>query len=385
VFKQSFNFPISRKIDLFRNIKTTYLLISIFIQISIITLSTISANYLNLIINDAISNETFKNGLIITFVFLLITLLNGLAKYIFKLFCARGFKQCFMSLSNNFINSLNLKRNDFINKIDRNNFYLIDSAIQSISNFLTYEISTFCSNICLSITTLVIVACINQYFLITALISIIVIVIIGFIQYNFKNKILTTAIYNQNINNNICQEYIKYFESQKNSVIQNKLNEDLKRNYYQYMKLYIKKTKFDTTTSFINELLYNLIYFLIILISTFLIINNKNMNIGQLTFLVAISSMLHNSVEGLCDFVMKKIEFKAMSDIYDSFVRTSNEETNNKIIIEKINSIAIKIDNDFTELENGQHISKELINDELCNNKTTLINNINIENIDKIQ
>lgn len=387
-FKQSFNFQITSKIDLFKNIKINYLLISIAIQMSIIALSTISANYLNMIINTSISNSSFKNGLIVTFVFFVISLLNGFTKYIFKLFTIRGFKQCFMYLSNNLINSLNLKKADFINKVDKNHFYLIDSAIQTISNFLTYEISTFCSNICLSIITFVIIVCINPYFLIASLVSIFVIIVICFVQYHFKNKILTTAISNQSINNNICKDYIEYFCSQKNNLIQNKLNIDLKRNYHQFIKLYIKKTRFDSTNYFISELFYNLIYFLIILISSFLIINNKNMNVGQLTFLVAIFSMFHNAIEGICDFVVKKVEFNTMNNIYDSIVRTSNEDINNKFIINKINSISLKINDDYTEIENGQYVKNDLINTitNISNNdKTLLVNNMSIDNINSLE
>jgi ABC-type bacteriocin/lantibiotic exporter with double-glycine peptidase domain len=156
-FKPSFKFPITSKIDIFKNIKLSYLILSILIQVCIVALSTIGANYLNSIINNSIINTSFKNGLIITFVFLLIFILNGLTKYILKLFCARGFKQCFSYLSSNFVNSLNSKKDEFSNKVDCNNFYLIDTAIQSISNFLSYEISAFCSNIFLTIVTLTII------------------------------------------------------------------------------------------------------------------------------------------------------------------------------------------------------------------------------------
>lgn len=382
----TFKFDRLSKIDLFKNIKPIFLMISILMQIAIITLTTFSANYLNLIINDSISNDSFKNGLIITFVFVLMFLLNGLVKYLFKLFCLSKFKECFLSLSSNLINSLNNKKYTFVNKVEKNNFYLIDSAMQSISNFLTYEISTFCSNIFLTIVLLIIVACINPYFLIISIISICVVIVIGTIQYNFKKKILSSAIVNQNINNDICRNYIDYFSLQKsNFLIRQKINNDLKNNYLHFMKLYSNKTKFENISFLIEDFMFSIIYFLTILVSTFLIINNKNMDIGKLTFLIAILAMSHNSIDGICNFIIKKVEFKTMSEIYESFIRVENEK-NEGILINEINSLAIKTNEDVCEITNGEVVSnnlKNVIRGEEVNNHALIVNNILINNINK--
>jgi ABC-type bacteriocin/lantibiotic exporter with double-glycine peptidase domain len=382
---QAFNFPITKRMDIFKNIKFSYLLISCLMQIAIVVLTTISANYLNLIINNSIGNSAFKNGLIITFVFFLIFLLNGFTKYILKLVCARGFKQCFNLLSHNMIESLRIRKQTFINKIDMNNFYLIDTSIQSISNFLTYEISFFCSNIFLAITTIIVIVCINPFFLIVVVASIISVLIIGFIQYNFKQKILSIAITNQNINNNICQNYIEYLTTQSNFLIQEKLNLGLKNNYEQFIKMYLKKTKFDACNSLVSEIIYSVIYFLVIVFSTFFIINNKNMNIGQLTLVIAILGMLHSSIDGMCDFIIKKIEFKTMSNIYENFVYIDKIECENNLIkIDNINSICLKNNDDIYEIENGNHVDDNLINAIKFNdveNANLLINGIDIKNI----
>ena len=386
-FRTSFKFPLTSRIDIFKNIRLSYLIISILIQIGIVILSTFAANYLNSIINSSISNSSFKNGLIITFVFLLVFILNGLVKYILKLFCARGFKECFRYLSNNFVISINQKRNDFLNKVNANNFYLVDTAIQSISNFLTYEISAFCSNVFLTIVTMTIIACINPYFLLISLVSIASVIIIGFIQYNFKRKILSLAITNQNINNNICREYIDYFSTQKNILLREKLSSNLKNNYNQFVKLYIKKTKFDGTSSFVSEIIYGVIYFLIILIASFLIINNKNMNIGQLTFLIAIIGMLHASTESICDFVIKKVEFGVMKEIYENLVMVGNLENESKLKVDKIHSLFSREKDEIVEIENGRIINKDiydLICGECNSNKSLLINNIDYQNINQI-
>lgn len=384
---KSFKFSMTSKIDLFKNLKTSFLIISILIQICIIALSTICANYLNMIVNDSISNSSIKNGLIITFVFALIFILNGFVKYVFKLFCVRSFKQCFISLSSNLTNALKIKKANFLNKIDKNNFYLVDLSMQTISHFITFEITMFCSNIFLLVVTLTVITCINPYFLIICITSIFTICIIGIIQYQFKKKMISIAIINQNINNNISRDYIEYLPSQQNFLIKNKLNDELKNNYFQYTNLYVKKTRFESGNSFISECFYNIIYLFAVMFATFLIVNYKNMNIGQLTFLIAILGMSHTSIEGICDFVIKKIEFKTMHEIYDSFILLSNEEINNKLTIEKINSIIVKTKDELIELCNGQLIDEEINKLIKCSsedNDSLLINNVNINNINKI-
>jgi ABC-type bacteriocin/lantibiotic exporter with double-glycine peptidase domain len=226
----------------------------------------------------------------------------------------------------------------------------------------------------------------NPYFLLISLVSIIAIIVIGFIQYNFKKRILSLAISNQSINNNICREYIEYLNTQKNVLLKDKLNASLKNNYDQFVRLYVKKTKFDSANSFISEIIYNVIYFVIILIASFLIINNKNMNIGQLTFLIAILGMLHTSTENICDFVVKKVEFNTMREMYDNFIRVSNIEDDAKLKIDKINSVFLRNKNEIVELENGQYIDSHLyslLRGNSSASQSLLINNIDCHNINQ--
>jgi ABC-type bacteriocin/lantibiotic exporter with double-glycine peptidase domain len=123
-------------------------------QITIVGLGAICADYFNVMINHAIANKSIRNGLTIMLIFGLFYLLEGLLHYVLSLYCAKHFKINFQYLSHQLLNALKHKDKSFFHKVDSNYFYLIDTAMQSITVFMVLEITSLCSN-CILIVVIV--------------------------------------------------------------------------------------------------------------------------------------------------------------------------------------------------------------------------------------
>jgi ABC-type bacteriocin/lantibiotic exporter with double-glycine peptidase domain len=147
--------------NLFKHVDLGYLCMNLLLQVLIIALSTIGANYLNIIINHAILTESGSNTIVISIVFLFIYCSNGLSQYILRLYIAKAFKFNYQYLSQKLLMCLKRKHHNFFDKVDRNYFYLIDNAMQTIVMYAINEVPMLCSNILLSIVTLIVIASIS--------------------------------------------------------------------------------------------------------------------------------------------------------------------------------------------------------------------------------
>lgn len=149
------------KMDLFKHLDIKYLLVNLLIQILIVGLGAITADFMNIMINHVIVNNSLKNGILIITIFGIFYLLNGLMHYLLNLYTSKYFKINFQYLSNELIVALNHKKKSFLNKVDANYFYIIDTAMHSIANFIVVEISSFCANVLLIIVAVAIISTIS--------------------------------------------------------------------------------------------------------------------------------------------------------------------------------------------------------------------------------
>jgi ABC-type bacteriocin/lantibiotic exporter with double-glycine peptidase domain len=130
-------------------------------QIAIVLLGAISADYFNIMINHAIASKSIRNGLTIMMIFGVFFILEGLLHYVLSLYSAKHFKINFQYLSHQLLHSLKLKNKTFFHKVDSNYFYLVDTAIHSITVFITTEVTTLCSNCILIVVIMCTVAIIS--------------------------------------------------------------------------------------------------------------------------------------------------------------------------------------------------------------------------------
>lgn len=345
-------------IDLLKSIDIKYLCLNLFLQILVIGFSTIGANYLNIIINNAITPSSIKNALVISVMFIFIYICNGLSKYILNLYATKYFKSMFRYLSNELMKSLKHKQNNFFTKIDSSYFYLLDTSIYTITSFVVIEISSLCASLIMFLTVIVVIICINYWFLFIGLISIIISIIFGVVQYSFKSNIVKTTIENQNINNSITRDYISYLQTQNNSIVENALSNKLKTNYFEFLKIYSSKSKFDSGFEFFQNIIMNIIYTALVLLACYLIVNSKSLNIGQLTLLISLSSMLNTSINNICEFVIKRIEYKQMVGIYKDFINFANIENKGTIAVDDVKKIIYTNKKLILHIKNGMNITK---------------------------
>jgi ABC-type bacteriocin/lantibiotic exporter with double-glycine peptidase domain len=149
------------KVDILHSLDWKYLVFSLLMQVAIVMLGAISADYFNIMINHAIASKSITNGLTIMLIFCIFFLLEGLMHYVLSLYSAKHFKISFHYLSRQLLNALNYKRRAFFHKVDSNYFYLVDTAMQSITVFIVSEVTTLCSNCILLVVITGVIAVIN--------------------------------------------------------------------------------------------------------------------------------------------------------------------------------------------------------------------------------
>jgi ABC-type bacteriocin/lantibiotic exporter with double-glycine peptidase domain len=130
-------------------------------QTVVISLGAITADYFNIMINHAIANKSVSNGLTIAVIFAMFFILEELMHYVLSLYSAKHFKINFQYLSRQLMQTLQFKKKTFFKKVDSNYFYLIDTAMQSITVFLTTEIVSLCSNVLLVLVATVVIGVLN--------------------------------------------------------------------------------------------------------------------------------------------------------------------------------------------------------------------------------
>lgn len=370
------------KLDLWNSLDWKYLLISLFMQIVIILLGAVTADYFNIMINHAIVNKSITNGITIMLIFGIFFLLEGLMHYLLTLYSAKHFKINFHFLCRQLIHALNNKNRTFFNKVDSNYFYLVDTAMQSITVFIVMEVSMLCSNCVLVIVIVGIVTLINPWFLLVVFVSIIFAIVFNAIQYYYRKHMTKVGLENQRINNSISHRYIDYFKTQHNSILQKELNQQLEHNYVEFQRIYLMQAKFNSGFNFFEGITHNFIYLILIMIGCYLIVEYQNINIGQLTFLISLISMMSGGFNGICEFVTKRIEYTQMSEIYKNFITLGNYDDKGKTILDNIKTVAFngkKLLSGKTYAYQTQLMNSLVLEE---NTQNLLINDVQITNFD---
>jgi ABC-type multidrug transport system fused ATPase/permease subunit len=179
---------------------------------------------------------------------------------------------------------------------------------------------------------------------------------------------MKVGLENQRVNNSITHRYINYFKTQNNVLLQNELNKELEHNYVEFQRIYLGQAKFNGAFNFFEGIAHNFIYLLLIMIGCYLIVEYQNINIGQLTFLISLISMISGAFNGLCEFITKRIEYVQMSEIYKNFIMLGNRKTSQRLPLTKVKEISIN----NKVLISGKEYEREII-------KTLLLE----ENVDK--
>jgi ABC-type bacteriocin/lantibiotic exporter with double-glycine peptidase domain len=268
--KACYDFKITNnKIKLFKNINFKYLLINILLQVTIITFSIVGSNYFSFFINNSLVNNTYVNGLIISFLFLLIFVINELSKFLCNLLSNKQMKQNFYKLSNDFVEKIKDKDESFFYKINQNYLYLIDVIIKSIAAYNTIEFCNFIAS-CISIVVLFcVISSIGNLYAIICLIIILILGIFGFLKYKFKNNIFGKIIRNGVANSSISNKLINYLKYQHNQLNFKSIIENIKSNYSDYLSIQNISSKFNGFTNMILNITEKFILIITLTLTSF--------------------------------------------------------------------------------------------------------------------
>jgi hypothetical protein len=188
---------------------------------------------------------------------------------------------------------------------------------------------------------------------------------------------------NQRINNSISREYVEYLKNQRNSLLQEYLDQRLGENYAEFQRIYLAQSKFNGGFNFCEGLVHNFIYIILIMVGCYLIIENQGINIGQLTFIISLVSMMSGAFNGVCGFVVKRIEYLQMSEIYENFIVLDNFDNKTGMTLSTIDSLNVN----NKSLLSGKTYSREHIKTLLLENDeehTFLINDVDIKHINPV-
>lgn len=183
----------------------------------------------------------------------------------------------------------------------------------------------------------------------------------------------------QNNSSEITSELInKYLDQNINCCSISYLKENIQNNCLQTVGFYTNKFKFNQKLNFIENILQYIIYLIVIIMFSFVLYDKTNINIGQMTYVIALQALCVSSFNNMCSMISKKYEYKKMSEIYNLCTNTSNIELRDG---ESITSIQ-KINYQGKDICNGDFITEKVFNVlNLEQDATFFVNDVNINKI----
>ncbi|GHU32810.1 hypothetical protein FACS1894166_06900 [Bacilli bacterium] len=177
-----------------------------------------------------------------------------------------------------------------------------------------------------------------------------------FVQYQQQSHLFKVGLSNQNKNNGIAKEYVDYLKKSTNCVSQDKLSKDLQSNYSEFQRIYMHQNKFTACFDFVEAIFNSVTYIVLVLMCCYMMINNKQLNIGTMTLLISLSVMMSNSINAICGFAIKKIEYARMSEIYKNFIEIDNIKSEGILKIINVKTIIYKNKDHEVILHNGMNL-----------------------------
>ncbi|GHU48838.1 hypothetical protein FACS1894218_6790 [Bacilli bacterium] len=106
--------------------------------------------------------------------------------------------------------------------------------------------------------------------------------------------------------------------------------------------------------------------------------NDHQMNIGTVTLLISLSIMMSGSINAICEFAIKRIEYVKMIEIYKNFIEIANIEKGGSMQIIEVKDISYKIKEQEIVLKNGGYLHDANILE-----KPHTINSVDFAQIDR--
>ena len=330
------------------------ILLGTLINIIIASLSICFGLFMNYILDLCIVSENIKNLIIICFSFVVISCLKHLFNYSLIFFNAKYIKEQFYFYKSKLINNLFNKKSGLFNKVHKNNFFILNTAIITICNFNVCTIPIMISNLIIGLICICILISNSFYFLIS------LIILIGFqifyliTNLNFQRQSLENNIKNANKISIYSNQYIQNEKCYNNYFISNELKENLNNEFNTSLRNNIFQSITSNKLSLIFNLFQDILFITTSFMSIIMIWNDNNLTIGKILFIINIQLLLTNNISEISNFFIQLFIYKKMNHVYLSFCDINTINNKSTIVINKIDSIKEVKNNKLNNLINGK-------------------------------
>lgn len=248
----------NKKIISYLNIKLVILIMMI--NIVIASLSICFGLFINYILDLCVISENIKNLIIICISFIMIGGLKHLCSHLLTCLCAKHLKMQYYSYKSKLFDNLFNKKSGFFNKVYKNNFFVLNTAIITICNFNISAIPNLIANIIIGLTCICILNSNSIYFLISLISLIIFQIFYLIINLNFQKQILEKNIKNANNISIYSNQYIKNSECYNNCFANEKLKQNLNNEFNTSLRNNVYQTVNSSKLSLISNLFNDFVY-----------------------------------------------------------------------------------------------------------------------------
>lgn len=341
-----------------------FILLNTSLSILILMLSVISASFLNYIIDLAVLKSSLTNLITICFIFIFFYLANDILSYISNLYMTRNVKNNLVLFTSKILSSLETKKANFLNKVDKNWIYKVDECVYNVANFCIVEVNKLITNIIFLAVCICIIGSIQYYLLIFVFLYAIVDFIFFLFSYQKKKDIFIKIVRSENTN---IHQYRNLINSLSNELWQTKrksIIQRIKSNYSNIYKNYSDSILFKNNSYVFKSMLKSIFEICAIGLMSYLIIKHNSLSIGRLTFVISAFALYKNSVDGTFEYFLIQIEFKVYWQVYKDITHVGNVDNSRTIVLkEKIKSISFVCSNKQIEFKalKTNHIFKDTI------------------------
>ena len=357
------------------------------INILIASLSICFGLFMNYVLDLCVISQNVKNLVIVCFSFAIISSLKHLFNYLLTYLNSRQLKEQYYFYKSKLFDNLFNKKNGFFNKVNKNNFFILNNAMITICNFNIIVIPNLVSNILIGLVCLCILISNSIYFLILFIVIILFQIFYSIINLNFQKRSLENNIKNASSISIYSNQYIQNKKC-NNCYINEKLKEGLNNEF----NVSLRNNSFQSIISSKLSLIFNLFNDLLFIITSFasivMIWKNNNFSIGEILFIINTQLILSSSVSEMSNFFGQRFIYKKMRVIYDEFCEIDNITNKSTRVIEKINTIKEIKAKKITSLMNGKTYHRDNfseLTDSLLNHRQLENYSVKINDFDTIK
>ncbi|WP_391591561.1 Peptidase C39, ABC-type bacteriocin transporter [[Mycoplasma] cavipharyngis] len=330
------NVYIERKI----NINWIALIKIFIINIIVLALTIISGYFIKTIFNNVIGSNDISNLGTIVFIAVFGYLANGFGNFMIEILETNQRKNYYKNLSNDLLNHLANKNNDFFHKVSQHQFVLLNYHIEVISKYYSRYYHSFLIHLISVLYLSTFIAILDWRIILIIIGSLLTQICYTFFAYQFNKKQYPKIKFLEDKSKENYFELKRFFNEEIN---QNKLIHLLKgiKNNTAMLSIFdYKWTLSNGCFEKINAFVTNLINLMLYAFGAYLLIKNQ-IQFGSLIVITTFYGYINTSFSKLVDFYFYTIDFNFSQKVYLNFLNVANQKKDG-LDWEKINEIKVE-------------------------------------------